>query len=127
MLYNWLTVLPCSTMWLVRSAVCYASLTRSVRRLRSTMNSLRRLINTRHSGACRISTCNSSSLCFVSRHCCFADYFIGCNILLINNNNNERFILRRKMPKQTQRRRSLHIGKTHGQHLEVCCRGLSSC
>jgi len=26
--------------------------------------------------------------------------------------NNERFILRRKMPKQTQRRRSLRIGKT---------------
>jgi len=26
------------------------------------------------------------------------------------------------MPKQTQRRRSLHIGKTHDQHLEECCR-----
>jgi len=31
------------------------------------------------------------------------------------------------MPKQTQRRRSLHIGKTHDQHLEACCRGISSC
>jgi len=28
---------------------------------------------------------------------------------------------------QTQRRRSLHIGKTHDQHLEACCRGISSC
>jgi len=42
-------------------------------------------------------------------------------------NNNEKFILRRKMQKQTQRRRSLHIGKTHDKHLEACCRGISSC
>jgi len=44
-----------------------------------------------------------------------------------NNNNNEKFILRRKMQKQTQMTRSLHIGKTHDQHLEACCRGISSC
>jgi len=28
---------------------------------------------------------------------------------------------------QTQRHRSLQIGKTHDQHLEACCRGISSC
>jgi len=28
---------------------------------------------------------------------------------------------------QTQRRRSLHIGKTYDQHLEACCRGISYC
>jgi len=27
---------------------------------------------------------------------------------------------------QTQRHRSLHIGKTHDQLLEACCRGISS-
>jgi len=27
---------------------------------------------------------------------------------------------------QTQRRRSLHISKTHDQHVEACCRGISS-
>ena len=31
------------------------------------------------------------------------------------------------MPKQTQRRRSLHFSKTHDQNLEACCRGISSC
>ena len=31
------------------------------------------------------------------------------------------------MQKQTQKRRSLHIGRTHGQHLEACCRGIFSC
>jgi len=41
--------------------------------------------------------------------------------------NNERFILRAKMSKQTLRRRSLHIGKTHDQHLEAFCRGISAC
>jgi len=40
---------------------------------------------------------------------------------------NKNFILRRKILKQTLRRRSLHIGKTHDQHLEACCRGISSC
>jgi len=30
----------------------------------------------------------------------------------INNKNNDRFILLRKMTKETQRRRSLHIGRT---------------
>jgi len=44
-----------------------------------------------------------------------------------NYNNNERFIIRRKMLKQTHRRRSLHIGKMHDQHLEACCRGISYC
>jgi len=38
-----------------------------------------------------------------------------------------RYILRCKKPKQTQRHRSLHIGKTQDQHLEACCRGISSC
>jgi len=28
------------------------------------------------------------------------------------------------MPKQTQRRRSLHIGNRHDQPLEACCRGM---
>jgi len=41
-------------------------------------------------------------------------YLQCCNS---NNNNDERFILRRKMPKHTQRRRSLHIGKMYDQHL----------
>jgi len=41
-----------------------------------------------------------------------------------NNNNSERIILRRKMPKKSQRCRSLHIGKTHDQHLEAYCRGI---
>jgi len=36
-----------------------------------------------------------------------------------NNNNNLTFIIRRKHAMQTQRRRSLHIGKTHDQHLEA--------
>jgi len=31
------------------------------------------------------------------------------------------------MPKQTQRRRSLHIVQMHDQHLEAWCRGISSC
>jgi len=34
-------------------------------------------------------------------------------------------MLRRKMQKQTQMRRSLHIGKTHDQHLEA--RYLEAC
>ena len=45
----------------------------------------------------------------------------------INNNNNEKFRLRRKMQKQTQRRRSLHFGRTHDQSLEECYRGICSC
>ena len=31
------------------------------------------------------------------------------------------------MQKQTQRRRSLHFGRTHDQNLEACCTGISSC
>jgi len=46
--------------------------------------------------------------------------------LIIIRNNYERFILRCKMTYQTQRRRSLHIGKTHDQHLEACCRGIAT-
>jgi len=42
-----------------------------------------------------------------------------------NNNNNPTFILRLKHAMQTQRNR--YIGKTHDQHLEACCRGISSC
>jgi len=41
--------------------------------------------------------------------------------------NNVTFIMRLKLAMQTQRRWSLHIGKTHDQHLEACCRGISSC
>jgi len=44
-----------------------------------------------------------------------------------NNNYNLTFILRLKHAMQTQRRRSLQIGKTHDHHLEACCRGISSC
>jgi len=40
-----------------------------------------------------------------------------------NNNNNLLFIMRLKQAMQTQKRRSLHIGKIHDQHLEACCRG----
>ena len=43
-----------------------------------------------------------------------------------NNNNNEKFILRLKIQKQTQRRRSLHFGRPHDQNLEACCRGIPS-
>jgi len=32
--------------------------------------------------------------------------------------------MRLKHAMQTQRRRSLHIGKTHDRHLEECCRGI---
>ena len=43
------------------------------------------------------------------------------------HNNNENFLLRLKMQKQTHRRRWLHIGRTHDQHLEACYRGISFC
>jgi len=36
------------------------------------------------------------------------------------------FILSLKHAMQTQRRRSLHMEKTHDQHLEACCRGFSA-
>jgi len=55
---------------------------------------------------------------------CFLETF---GVKIKNNNDNKRFVMRRKMPKQTQRRRSLHIGKTHDQHIEACCRGISFC
>jgi len=41
-----------------------------------------------------------------------------------NHNNNLTFIMRLGNAMQTQRRRSLHIGKTLDQHLEACCRGM---
>jgi len=46
------------------------------------------------------------------------------NTLAMDNNNNLTFIMRLKHAMQTQRRRTLHIGKTHDQHLEACCRGI---
>jgi len=46
---------------------------------------------------------------------------------MFNNNNNLTFIMRLGNAMQTQRGRSLHIGKTHDQHLEASCRGISSC
>jgi len=49
-------------------------------------------------------------------------YIIEHNIAHYNNNNNLTFLLRLKHAMQTQRRRSLHIGKTHDQHLEAYCR-----
>jgi len=39
--------------------------------------------------------------------------FLTCN----NNNNNLTFMLRLKHAMQTQKRRSLHIGKTHDHHV----------
>jgi len=48
---------------------------------------------------------------------CLSD--VMCEFLKIHNNNKEILILRHKMPKQTQRRWSLHIGKMHDQHLEA--------
>jgi len=40
--------------------------------------------------------------------------------LYTRNNNNLTFLLRLKHAMQTQRRRSLHIGKTNDQHVEEC-------
>jgi len=58
---------------------------------------------------------------------CQCVIFMMYEIRLDNNNKNEKFILRHKMQKQTQGRRSLHISKTYDQHLEACCKGISSC
>jgi len=52
--------------------------------------------------------------------------------MINNKNNNLTFIIRLENAMQTPRRWSLHIGKTYDQltidqHLEACCRGISSC
>jgi len=55
-------------------------------------------------------------------NCCIVNDCINCGI-----NNNLTFILGLKHAMQTQKCRSLHIGKTHDQHLEACYSCISSC